>query len=370
MKKVFVSVSNDLITDNRVDKTCNSLIKSGYKVMLIGRERKNSPKMNQRSYDYRRMRLWFEKGFPFYAELNIRLFFILLFSKTNILWANDLDTLWANFLVSKLRKKTLIFDSHEHFTEVPELKKNKFAKKFWKVSERFILPRLKNIITVCNPISEYFKENYNADAIIIRNLPPKASTIQSKSKEDLSIPKDKPILIWQGGGCNIERGMEELVEAMKWVDAYLYIIGGGDVFEDLKTLASQFEVRDRIFFISRIPFNEMMEYTFNSDIGLSLDKDTNLNYSISLPNKLFEYIHAEIPILITPLSEIKPIINSFEIGDFFLSHNPEEIAKTINSLLINKDRMNQYKYNCHVAKDILCWEEEEKKIFNLLNNLR
>ncbi|MBP1629264.1 MAG: glycosyl transferase group 1 [Bacteroidetes bacterium] len=370
MKKVFVSVSNDLVTDNRVDKTCRSLIKEGYEIMLIGRVKKDSPNMNERPYKYKRMRLIFEKGFLFYAELNLRLFFRLLFSKADVLWANDLDTLWANFLVSKIRNKALIFDSHEHFTEVPELKYNKFAKWFWKRSEGFMLPRIKNIITVCTPIAEYFKQNYNVDSLIVRNAPEKDFAKKTKSKEDLSMPNDKPILIWQGGGCNIERGMEELTEAMQWVDAYLYIIGGGDVFERLKEMAKEFKVEKKIFFISRLPFNEMMQYTFNADLGLSLDKDTNMNYSISLPNKLFEYIHAEIPILITPLSEIKPIVETFNIGDFITSHLPSNIALQINNLLENSQRRELYKANCHKAKELLCWQEEEKKIFDLIRDIK
>lgn len=367
MKKALVSLSNDLLTDNRVDKTCRTLIKAGYEVVLIGRKRKKSLKMNERPYKTIRMRLCFEKGFLFYAELNMRLFLKLLFSKTDLLWANDLDTLWANFLASKIKNKDLIFDSHEHFTEVPELKYNKFAKRFWKFTERFILKRIDNIITVCSPIAEYFKENYNKEAIVVRNSPIKDFAIKTKTKEELNMPTDKPILIWQGGGCNIERGMEELVEGMQWVDAYLYIIGFGDVYEDLKTLSKKFSLEDKIIFIPRLPYQEMMQYTFNADIGLSLDKETNMNYSISLPNKLFEYIHAGIPILITPLSEIKPIIETFNIGSFFLSHNSRDIAKTIHSLIDDIGKRELFKENTKKAKEILCWEEEEKKIFNILN---
>ena len=365
MRKVFVSVSNDLVTDNRVDKTCRSLIDVGYEVMLIGRVRKDSPDMNERPYGYRRMRLWFSKGFLFYANLNISLFFKLIFSKFDLLWANDLDTLVANFLVAKIRNKPLIYDSHEHFTEVPELKYNRFAKWFWKKLERGILPHLKYVITVCDPIKDYFKKEYGIESLVVRNCPKRDFAKRTMSKDDLNMP-NLPILVWQGGGCNIERGMEELVECMQWVDAYLYIIGGGDIYENLKQLAIRFGVNNKISFIDRLPFENMMQYTFNATIGLSLDKDTNLNYAISLPNKLFEYIHAEIPILITPLSEIKPIVETFSCGEFITNHNPIYLSKTINSLLGDEKRMNLYSQNSKKAKQILCWEEEEKKIIDLL----
>lgn len=367
-KKVIVSVSNDLITDNRVDKTCNTLVDAGYDVHLIGRLKRNSPPMNSRLYSYTRLRLCFYSSFFFYADLNIRLFFKLLFSKQDILWANDLDTLPANYLVSKIKNKPIIYDSHEHFTEVPELKYNKFAKWFWKRIEKRIVPNLKNVITVSNPIAEYFKKEYNVDFIIVRNCPRKDIIRKTKTKQDLNMP-DKPILIWQGGGCNIERGMEELVESMQWIDAYLYIIGDGDVYSKLKNLAVSFAVRDKISFVPRIPFEDMMQYTFNADIGLSLDKGTNQNYSISLPNKLFEYIHAEIPFIITPLSEIKSVVETLNVCDFLVNHHPANIANQINSLLNDKDKRKFYSENSKKVKQILCWEEEQKKIIDLLSNI-
>lgn len=369
MKKVFVSVTNDLVTDNRVDKTCRTLVKAGYDVCLIGRMKSKSPKMNPRPYAYQRMHLCFSTSFLFYANFNLRLFFKLLFKKMDIFWANDLDTLLANYLVAKIRNKPLIFDSHEHFTEVPELKYNKFAKWFWKKLERNIVPNLKNVITVCNPIKDYFKNQYNIDSIIVRNCPRKDFVSKTKTKADLNMP-DKPILIWQGGGCNIERGMEELIESMQWVDAYLYIIGDGDVYQNLKALSLEFGVRNKISFVPRIPFEDMMQYTFNATIGLSLDKNTNQNYAISLPNKLFEYIHAEIPIIITPLSEIKQTIEAFDVCDFLTNHNPSNIAFQINALLNDKNKRELYSENCKKAKQVLCWEEEEKKIIDLLKNLR
>ncbi|MFV0599234.1 MAG: glycosyltransferase, partial [Bacteroidales bacterium] len=152
-------------------------------------------------------------------------------------------------------------------------------------------------------------------------------------------------------------------------DAYLYIIGDGDVYNKLKKLASNFGVRNKVSFVPRIPFEDMMQYTFNADIGLSLDKDTNQNYAISLTNKLFEYIHAELPIIITPLNEIKTVVETLDICDFLVNHNPLNIASQINSLLNDKEKRDLYSENCRKVKHILCWEEEQKKIIELLSSI-
>ncbi|MGB0423232.1 MAG: glycosyl transferase group 1, partial [Flavobacteriales bacterium] len=112
MKHVTVLVSNDLTHDQRVKKTCASLQELGYTPFLIGRKLKNSDHL-ERPYPTKRLSLGFTKGALFYAALNIRFFFFLLFHKTDAIWANDLDTLLPAFLVSRLRNKHLVYDSHE-----------------------------------------------------------------------------------------------------------------------------------------------------------------------------------------------------------------------------------------------------------------
>ena len=129
MKRIIVSVTNDLVSDNRVHKVCTSLESMGNKVLLIGRKFSNSHSVN-RDYKIKRFSLLFNKGPLFYAEYNFRLFFLLLFSRADIYLANDLDTLYANYLASKIRGKVLVYDSHEYFTEVPELIGRNFVRNF------------------------------------------------------------------------------------------------------------------------------------------------------------------------------------------------------------------------------------------------
>ena len=358
---IYVSVSNDLFSDQRVDKVCNSLISMGFKVTLVGRKLPNSLPLDSRNYKTKRIHLLFKKGAFFYAELNFRLFWYLLFKKHSVLLANDLDTLLANDWVSNFKRSDLAYDSHEYFTEVPELKEGSFAKNMWLRIERKIFPKLNNVYTVCDSIAEIYSKKYGVEVKVVRNIPRKNKIKTFKSREELGLPIDKKILLLQGAGINIDRGAEEMVEAMKFLpDDYLFvIIGGGDVFETLKHIIADNQLENKILIKGKIPYSELVHHTYNADLGLSLDKNTSLNYQYSLPNKLFDYINYQTPVLATNLVEIKKIVNKHKVGWIIDTHQPKEIADKIQDIFSNKIEYQEFKNNTKKASEELNWESEE-----------
>jgi len=367
--KVTVSVINDLSFDQRVHKVCSSLEKEGYQVLLIGRKQNKSQPIS-RSYKTKRLKLLFEKGALFYAFFNFRLFWVLLFTKTDVYHSNDLDTLLPNFLVSRIKSKPLIYDSHEYFTGVPEIQKRKFVKTVWTKLERFIFPKLKHIFTVNNSIASLYEKDYGIRPQVMRNIPPAQELQKVKSRADLKLPADKKILILQGAGINIDRGAEELLEAMSEIpNAILLIIGDGDVVEELKDRASNADIKGKIVFKNRLPYAEMMQYTMNADLGLTLDKDTNINYKFSLPNKIFDYIRAGIPVVSTPIIEVKNVIEKYDIGAITPHCSPLAIAETVNSMFSNPIKMEQYRENIKLASKQLSWENEVTNLLTIYKTL-
>ena len=366
MKRAIVSVINDLVTDQRVHRTCTTLTKMGFDVLLIGRRRRNSLPVAQREYHTKRMFLFFEKGVLFYAEFNIRLFFVLLFRKCDLFVANDLDTLLPNFLIKRLRKKNIVYDTHEYFTGVPELEGRPFVRNTWKRIEKWIFPKIKNIITVNDSIAGLYKAEYGKELAVVRNIPALKNNILVKSKKELGIDETKSMIILQGSGINIHRGAEEAVLAMQFVNnAVLYIIGDGDVIDILKEISIEKKLGNKVTFIPKQPMERLLQYTVHADIGLTLDKDTNINYRFSLPNKLFDYIHAGVPVLASSLIEVEKIIREYNIGDIIENHDPVHIAEKLNNLLADNKRMNILKENCKFATTILNWEAEENKLINV-----
>ena len=172
MPKIIVSVTNDLVTDNRVDKVCRFLVNQGFDVILVGRKLKNSLTLSDRPYQTKRMRLMFTKGALFYAEFNLRLFFYLLFKGATHQLSNDLDTLLANYLAAKIRGRKLIYDTHELYTEVPELMSRPRVKRIWERIEGWIFPKLNKVYTVNDSIADFYSKKYMKNVLVVRNVSP------------------------------------------------------------------------------------------------------------------------------------------------------------------------------------------------------
>lgn len=397
MRRAIVCVTNDLVTDNRVHRTCTVLQELGYEVLLVGRKLPGSLPL-QRPYATKRMRLIFRKGPLFYAEYAKRLFLLLLFARCSLIVANDLDTLLPAFLVARMRRKHLVYDSHEYFTEVPELE-GRFARKVWLAIERWIFPKLRHVITVNDSIANAYRKRYgtlaersrgarslvNGNTIaerrgntfaersrsagvpsnrehepvastesrassfdsrsgslsevgqewitVVRNIPMPRELGPLPTRTELGLPADRFILVLQGSGINVQRGGEEAVLAMRELPgALLLLIGGGDAWPVLERMVQEHGLHDRVRLLPRMPYEEMMRYTRNADLGLSLDKDTNLNYRFSLPNKLFDYFRAGIPALVTDLPEVAGIVRKFGAGVVVPSPEPARLVAEVKAL--------------------------------------
>lgn len=368
--RVIVAVTNDLITDRRVSKVCDHLFQKGWDITLVGRKKRSSPPIDKRQYQTKRFRLLFEKGALFYAGYNLRLFFYLLFSRVNIIVSNDLDTLLACYLAARIKKAKLVYDTHEYFTGVPELLQRPLVRKIWEKIEKWIFPKLKHIITVNQSIADLYIDQYNKPITVVRNISDYRLPEKIKERSELQLPGDKRILIIQGAGINIDRGNEEMIDAMEFLDGFLLlIIGDGDVVPQLKERVQSKNLEKKVRFFPRMPYEQLMQYTCNADMGITLDKDTNINYRFSLPNKLFDFIHAGIPVLSSNLPEVGGIVKKYGIGTIVPSHQPQEIADSILSFFNDPEKLEKTKVQLKKAALDLTWEKERKILDTVYSSL-
>lgn len=364
-------MTNDLRTDQRVDRICNALKENDFEILLIGRKSEDNFELI-RSYEIKQFRMLFDKRFLFYAEFNIRLFWMLLFERKSLLYANDLDTLLPNFLVSKLALKPLVYDSHEYFTELPELQDRPFVKSFWEKLEASIFPRLKNVITVNNTLAKIYSEKYNVPVKVIRNVP---ELIQAEGIETAktNIKKHhkglRKILIYQGA-LNLGRGIELMIDCMGFLpDAKLLIVGAGDITEELKLRVKDQGLGDRIHFPGRLIPEELKKLTPTATLGLSLEEDLGLNYRYALPNKIFDYIHAGIPVIVSDLPVMSNLVSDFGVGEILEERTPKSLAELVRKVLSNKE---SYRINLYNTARKFNWNNEKKafqKFIDRIENL-
>lgn len=366
-KKITVSVISDLATDQRVMKICTALQQMGFEVEVIARRLKNSLPLEPLPFAARRLRCYFTKGISQYAEFNVKLFFAILFKKTDYFLANDLDVLGPNYVVSKLRGKHLFYDTHEYFTGVPELRHSPLKRKVWKKLEDWIFPRLKTVYTVNDSVRREYEQEYGVPLKVIRNIPP-ASQVQPAPLPERW--QGKLILLAQGAGLNHGRSCIELIEALPLLDDRFIavFIGSGTYWEELKKRRTELGLEQRFEMMDKMLPSKLKTITPLAFLGFSLDNFEDKNCLYNLPNKVFDYMHAGVPMIATAIPEIKKIVEQYGNGICITDTSPRAIAGLILQLAANPRQYEQLKQGTAAAALDLCWEKEVEVLKEIYKN--
>lgn len=391
-KRIVVSVTNDLVTDQRVHRSCSALCDAGYAVTLVGRRLPGSAEV-YRPYRTVRMRLLFRKKVFFYAEYNLRLFLRLLFMKADVLYANDTDTLPANYWAAVIRRKALFFDAHEMFPEVPELVNRPRVKQFWTGIESRLFSRMAKrkrtaAVTVCDSIAEIYKKRYGIGMDVVRNVPmqwkPLDEAAQAKADSLVAqLPRGKRLLLYQGA-VNVGRGIEWVMAAMPYLEGcHMVVAGVGDEYERLKRDAECESLKDRVTFLGRVEPEVLHGLTCHASLGLSLLENRGLNYYYSLPNRIADFVQAGVPVLATDFPEIHNVVERYGIGTLvapvpFDSRSGrsqmidgQDLAQQILQALAYWDAMevSERRDRFEKAAKELSWEHDKKTLLHDIDTI-
>lgn len=361
-KKHIVSlVTNDLHQDQRMNRICTSLANNGFSVTLVGRKLKTSTNLPPMNFERKRLRCFFNKGFVFYAEYNIRLFFYLLFTSYDIINANDLDTILPAVMVGQLKNTPVVYDAHEYFTEQEEVVNRPRIKAVWKWVERFAIPKTANRYTVSQGYADLFSNEYNLNFGIVRN----ATVLKDYQPV---FPKDSPFILYQGA-VNYGRGLHIIIEAMKNVSCKLIICGTGDLLEELKNYTAQLNLSHKVEFTGFVEPAKLIGYTRGATIGLTVFEKEGLSHWHSLANRFFDYMHAGVPQLAMNYPEYKKFNSEFEIAVLLNSLTAEEVSEKINLLLTNTDLFEKLSNNALEARKIANWQTQESVLIQAYQGL-
>ena len=195
---------------------------------------------------------------------------------------------------------------------------------------------------------------------VVRNVPYyRPAPTQPKQRQN------KKTILYQGA-VNTGRGLEWVIDAMPYVkDAQLLIIGSGDIKKQLMEKVEAMQLNHKVSFVDKMKPEALLSYTRQADLGLCLLENKGLSYYYALPNRIFDYINAGIPVLATRFPEIEAIVDTYQTGVLIDNYEPESLAQTINKMLEAPYPTEHFQS----LASKFCWENEEKILLDIIRNL-
>lgn len=303
-----------------------------------------------------------------YLYYYLYVFLFIIFKRPKMINIHTLEFL-PLALIAKIFRIKVIYDAHELETEKANFKG--FRKNISKIIERIFIKFTHGVIVVGDAIADHYKKMYPSmeRPFVVLNTPSyKEITKKDLFRENFNIKKEQIIFLYQGA-LSQGRGIEIILDTFKNrkdKNSVIVFMGYGALQDEIINIT---KVYKNIFFQPAVPHNMILDYTSSADVGISglVDLSSCLSYYYSLPNKIFEYLMAELPIIVPNAIEMKNFVLEKQVGVVLNENNCEELNKAIN-YMIEIDR-NKFHLNIINTKNTYNWEFQEKVLMKLYNNL-
>jgi glycosyltransferase involved in cell wall biosynthesis len=370
-KIVTIAFLGNINYDTRCYNLFNSLQQKGYDVNFIGFDwlTENFKTQKGKISIYKLYKGFF--SLFFYFSFIYRLKWKLFRSKASIFFAEDIYTLPFVVIIAKMKKAKVFYDSRELYGHLAGLKDKKIIQRILSWIEKKFIDKVDYVIVTGSMDKEYILEEYDLDnTIVLRNLPVYRKPDKKINLHDkLYIRADKKILLYQGMILQ-GRGLKPIFNTLKKLpNCVLVILGHGEHEEYFKDLADEMNLHSQVFFLGKVSQNELINYTAAADVGLSLIENISLSYHYALPNKLFEYIMAEVPVIVSKLPQMMEIVVECSVGDVIDVDNQDELIFKINSLFEDEELYAKYKEKCKSTSEVLHWDNEIDLLFDAIKKL-
>ena len=368
MKIISLLVTN-FKNDNRVYRMAKTLSQNGFPTTVVAWKKGDVlAQENFNGIEVERVTVKLDRwkrtnillGAIQYFEFAFRA--IRKYRKVDVWHCNDYEAFVIGILAKISRPKLkLVYDCHE--LESHRNGKGTFMRFAIRTLEKLFIPWAELVITVSPSIKEFYKKKYNLPFVaLIRNLPNEMQVVHSNTlREKLGLEKNQMVFLYQGMLAK-GRGIEVLLnafEARQTTDAVIVFMGFGALKEEIEEFASR---NENIFFVPAVSYAEIPLYSGSADVGVNSVEPTCLSYKFSLPNKLFEYIQSEIPVLTNPLPDCVALVNEYKVGRVIPTWNLESINEVVSDVL--KEDLSLYIPHLKAAKKILNWEVEEQVLIS------
>ncbi len=321
---------------------------------------------------------------PWFLVKMARMLFLsvsrLLQTPADIYHAHDDTALLACYFAARLRGKPLVFDAHElPLFQSPLSALSRRQRLFHQLSRSlltYIVPKCVGVITVSPPIVHQLALHYRASAVtVVRNVPPYQTVAKSDAlRQHLGLDPSVQLALYQGA-LHLSRGLVEMIRAAAFFapDIVLVLMGNGspETLLQLEALIASEGVAERVKIIPAVSYQELLSWTASADIGLIVySPDYSLNVRLCLPNKLFEYLMAGLPVLASQLDAVSAVLTAHDCGQVVSSLAPAAIALAVNNMLEKRDALIQMRHNAlRAAREEFLWEKESQKLVQLYSEI-
>ena len=364
---ILILLKSDFDIDSRVKKIMKMMFSFGNPVIICNSSKITSGNIRTVGFISKRRLL------PGLALLSQFFSFIKVINKTQphlfqVCYCNDLITLPMGVYIKLFfnHKIKIIYDAHEYeINQKPNQSKLSIFANY--LLEKALIRFACSVITVSNSIADEYVRLYGIKKpALVLNCPPYKIVAQKDIfRKTLNIGKDQTIFLYQGG-LSEGRGIEVILETYKELnsDTVVVFMGYGPMESLIKDYAQK---HSNIFFHPAVTQDILLDYTASADYGILFYENTCLNNYYCSPNKMFEYIMAGIPVIVSNLYEMRKIVEQNNIGFIAEENTPICLRDTIQTA-INQNR-DQLRTNIDRLKTIYNWEEQEKILTRIIKEI-
>jgi len=372
-KSVISLVLNSFTNDSRVLKEAISLKKHGLKIKVVALHEKglrendliegievHRIKLKSRQWSKRRV-VQLLKYIEFFYKV------VTQYKDSNIIHCNDLNTLPIGVFMKKFMNKNIkiVYDSHEYQAHRAGI--SYFGSKLSFLLEKVLLPYCDHVIVVSESIAKAYSVDYGITKPEVVLNTPNFLTVKKNEyfRKLYNLSENDKIFLYQGKIAKF-RGIEKLVKIFQSMPNkyHLVLMGPGGNFKNKLSI-----IQDKNIHIhSAVEPNKVLEFTVSADYGISLIEPISLSYKYCLPNKVFEYTMAGLPMIVSALPEMKKYVESNDIGiavDF--NDTIEHLAKKLEKF--SKIDYKIYKTNLNNSAKKYNWEKQEKIFLKIYDEL-
>lgn len=296
--------------------------------------------------------------------------------KPDVIHAHDANTLVPAMLAARALKVPFVYDSHELWTHRNVRSDRPLAKRFEKLYERIGARRADAVVTVSPSIVTWLRKRYRLSTppTLVRNIPPFTGSIadvhEGRLHELAGLAADDHVIAYCGS-ITTNRGIEESIGALALLEpnVHLVLLGyGSELYRaSLHRLVAEHDLVERVHFVGTVDSEAVSRTLADAAVSLVLTRPTCLSYEYSLPNKLFESIHAGIPVVTTDLPDAGDLVRTYEIGESVsVGASPEELASALRTAIVASDARRDA---VRAAANDLTWQNESARLLALYRSV-